>query len=214
MALISVDDIVAIIGDTTIDSDDETILQFYIDFAQGELEAWLCRPITVETFTTVAVSDADGRVYLPNTPIVSVTSVTIETILQDTDYYTITPWGLEMGFSSYASSLTSESAYLYDWKEPEITVVYTAGLDAPQAINSAIVGVVIRQWNERKAGLAKDASSALGIKEMRVEDYSIEYDAGGTNDYSAYSSGATPIIMFRSDADFNSVKRFKRRSIA
>lgn len=217
MALITVDDIVALIGDSTIDSDDETILQMYLDFAQGELEAWLGRPVTVESFTEIAVADVDGRVYLPNTPVVSVTSVTINDEVQDTDFYTVVPWGIEFSFvnAPMTTTLELESSYAYDGlNEPEITVVYTAGLDAPNVVNSALAAVVIRQWNERRSLMAKDAADALGVKEMRVEDYSVEYHPDSTSGNTNYSAGANPITLFRHDADFNSVKRYKRRAVA
>lgn len=219
MALISVDDIATLLGET-LDSDDETVIELYINFAVGEIEAWLGRPISVTSFSEDVIADADGIIYLSNTPVVSVTSITIDSEVQDLANYNTMPWGIEapyfksrVGVIDYWTEGDRVISDFDEFYEPEIIVAYTAGLDTPDGVNSVIASAVIRKWEERKTTIQKAAAGSTGIEKLRVEDYAIEYESGNTFQTSSYGSGANPMTMFRSDKDFNSIKRFKRRSI-
>ena len=213
MALIEVDDIADLLG-VKLTTNEETVVEYYLDFAKGELEAYLGRPIEVESFTETVVADADGRIYLSDTPVESVSSVTINGEEQSTDFYRVTPWGIELGLTgtSYSSSeFGLDSSYLFDLYDADIVVDYMAGLDTPAAVNSVMAAVVMRAWRDRQSSLQQSEDGHTGIKEIRVEDYAVEYDIGSRNS-SYYSGGGNPITMFRHEADFIPVKRFKRRS--
>ena len=216
MALIEIDDIADLLG-VTFTTNEETVVELYLDFAKGELEAYLGRPLEPESFTEIVVPDADGNIYLSNTPVQTIASVSVGSTLTDSNYYTVMPWGLRMDFvSNQYNSIGTDSGdlvYLYDFEEVEYTVDYTGGLDTPAAVNSVLAAVVIRAWQDRVKNIQQTNASVVGVKEMRVEDYSIEYDTTLSNS-AYYNSGGNPITMFRSEADFLPVKRFKRRAVS
>ena len=211
MALITSDDIALLLG-VTYSGDDEDRVNLWIDLAIGELEAWLGRPIQVESFTEVVIADADGRVFLSNTPVVSISSVEVDGTTLDPDSYTVTPWGLEGMWPRNQYGVIDYGLDDYDdFDDPEITVEYTAGLDEPNGVNSVIAFGVMRLWGEAEARAATQANEVTGIEEMRVEDYSLKFYDGDTFQSSSYGSGANPLTVFRSDKDFNSIKRYKKR---
>lgn len=218
MALITVDDIETLLGEN-LSSDDESVIELYIQFAVGEIEAWLGRPISIKTFEEDVLADADGRIYLANTPVVSVTSITVDGQLKDDNFYTVAPWGLEDVYYRSRGGVVDywefgESQKVVDeFYEPEILVEYTAGLDTPDGVNSVIAAAVIRKWQERRAQIAKAEGGAEFIEQIKVEDYFIKYEDTTTFQTSSYVAGANPITMFRSDKDFITIKRYKRRSI-
>jgi hypothetical protein len=219
MSLITVDEIEMLLG-VTFSAEEESVIELYINFAVGEIEAWLGRPVSVQSFQEDVIADADGRVYLSNTPVVAVTSITVDGEVKEDDFYLVTPWGLENiyyrtrgGVVDYWE-LGDPQKVVDEFYEPEIIVEYTAGLDTPDGVNSVIAAGVIRKWNERKTQLAKDDNDANAINQIRIEDYFIKYEDATTFQTSSYIAGSNPITIFRNDADFNSIKRFKRRSIA
>jgi hypothetical protein len=218
MALICVDDIETLLGED-LDSDEQSVIELYINFAVGEIEAWLGRPISVQSFEEDVIADADGRVYLSNTPVIAVTAITVDGEAKEDDFYTVTPWGLENvyyrtrgGVVDYWE-LGDPQRVIDEFYEPEIVVEYTAGLDTPEAVNSVIAAGVIRKWNERKAQLAKAAGGAENIEQIKVEDYMIKYENSSNFQTSSYVANANPMTIFRHDVDFNSIKRFRKRSI-
>ena len=218
MALISVDDIETLLGEN-LSSDDESVIELYIQFAVGEIESWLGRPISIKTFEEDVIADADGRIYLAHTPLVSVTSITVDGEVKDDNFYTVTPWGLEDVYYRTRGGVIDywelgESQKVVDeFYEPEIIVEYTAGLDTPDSVNSLIASGVIRKWQERRAQIAKSESGADFIEQIKVEDYFIKYEDTTTFQTSSYVAGANPMTIFRSEKDFINIKRYKRRSI-
>jgi hypothetical protein len=219
MALITVDDIELLLGQT-LDSDDETVIDMYITFAVGEIESYLGRTITIQSFTEEVIPDADGRAFLSNTPVITVDSVSVDGESKPTDYYIVTPWGLENiyyknrgGVITYWD-LSDPQRVVDQFYEPEIVVEYTSGLDTPDAVNSLIAAGVIRKWNERKTQIDRMNSGGDGINQIKVEDYFIKYEDSNTFQTSSYIAGANPITIFRSEKDFINIKGFRRRSIA
>lgn len=209
--LITSDDIILLLGDNTADED---VLDLYITYAVGEIEAYLGRPISVQTFTEDVYPDVDGKAFLLNTPVVSVTSVTYNSEVIDADLYTTTPWGVEDLF------YVARAGHIVEWDPLEgypgfndavATIVYTAGLDTPQAVNSVIAGGVIRKYRERDGEIDRATAGANELKEVRVEDYQYKYKDDTTG---LYGSGASPLLIFRSENDFLSIKRYKRRGFA
>lgn len=209
--LITPDQIAALLGDSNADED---VLQMYIDFAVGELEAWLGRPISVQEFEEEYVADVDGKVFLQHTPVVSVDSVVTDagdTI--DADLYTTTTWGLE-DFFYFAGPVYEFDLDDLDWPYHQyITVTYQAGLDTPNAVNSVIANAVMRKYRERTVDMAKDSDGSTGLEEIRVEDYALKYSTGDSSS-AMYNGTGNSILMFRSENDFMAIKRYKRRSFA
>lgn len=218
MALVTVDDIELLLGQT-LDSDDESVIDMYINFAVGEIEAWLGRPITIKSFEEEVIPDADGKIFLLNTPVVSIETVTVDGMVKPDNFYLATPWGIENvyyknrgGVVTYWE-LSDPQRVVDQFYEPEVLVSYTAGLDTPDAVNSVIAAGVIRKWNERKAQLIRMEAGADSIDQIKVEDYFIKYESASTFQTSSYIAGANPITIFRSDKDFVTIKRYRRRSI-
>lgn len=209
--LVTTDTIITLLGD---DDADEDVIQLYIDFAVGEIEAYLGRPISVQSFEEDIYPDVDGKAYFLNTPVVSVTSVSYDGDVIDVDLYTTTPWGLEDLY------YRARAGHVVEWDPLEgypgftdavVRVEYTAGLDTPQAVNSVIVAGVIRKYRERSAEIGRATDGSLGLKEVRVEDYQYKFQDDATG---MYGSGANAILIFRSESDFMPIKRYKRRSFA
>jgi hypothetical protein len=209
--LITTDTIITLLGD---DDADEEVLQIYVDLAVGEIEAYLGRPISVQTFEEDVYPDVDGKAYLLNTPVVSVTSVSYDGDVVEPDLYTTTPWGLEDLY------YVARAGHVVEWDPLEgypgftdavVTVEYTAGLDTPMAVNSVIAAGVIRKYRERRAEMERTQDGTTGLKEVRVEDYQYKFTDDTTG---MYGSGANAILMFRSEQDFMPIKRYKRRGFA
>ena len=209
--LVTPDTIITLLGD---DSADEDVIQTYIDFAVGEIEAYLGRPISIQSFEEDIYPDVDGKAYFLNTPVVSVTSVSYDGDVIESDLYTTTPWGLEDLY------YVARAGHVVEWDPLEgypgftdavVTVEYTAGLDTPQAVNSVIAAGVIRKYRERAAEITRSDDGTTGLKEVRVEDYQYKFQDDTTG---LYGSGANAILIFRSESDFMPIKRYKRRSFA
>lgn len=203
--LITVDELMTLIGGT-FSADDEDVLQMYLDFAVGELETYLGRPVTIQEFTEDVVPDASGDVFLSQTPVHSISSIQVDGVESEPYMYTVTPWGFK--YAAHPSNF-----YLgYSTYESFITVTYEAGLDTPASVNSVIANVIIRQWNERVTQANRVATGTSGLAELRVEDYARKFhDQSGSN---MYAVGANAIHLFRHDGDFLPVRRYKRRSFA
>lgn len=127
---------------------EHAILAGLIDQAEGELEAWLRRPITVRTFTdrltgTSARWDDRGCVRLEQTPVVEVTSVELDGTPVAVDTYAVSRTGVELGMFTVPVTLTGGSG-------PVLEVEYTAGHDGPNIVGlaDAIVTVVRRAFEQ------------------------------------------------------------------
>lgn len=209
--LITADDIILLLGDEDADPD---VLDMYIDFAVGEIEAYLGRPITVETFTEDIYPDVDGKVFLLNTPVVSVVSVDYDGDTVDSDLYTTTPWGIEDLF------YVARAGHIIEWDPLEgypgfsdavMSVEYTAGLDTPNAVNSVIASGVVRKYRERAVDIGRDVEGSTGLTEIRVEDYQRKFS---DSDQGYYGTGGSGILIFKAESDFAPIKRYKRRGFA
>lgn len=209
--LVTPDTIITLLGD---DDADEDVIQIYIDLAVGEIEAWLGRPISVQTFEEEYIPDTDGKIFLHHTPVVAVTEVSIDGDVLDEDLYTTTSWGIE-DFFYFADFISPVYDFDLDDLEFEryVTVIYQAGLDTPQAINSVIVNAVIRKYRERGVDITKASEGSTGLEEIRVEDYALKYATGDMSS-AMYNGTGNSLMMFRSENDFMAIKRYKRRSFA
>lgn len=206
MALIDSDDIATLLGVSLTDEESDAI-DLYIEFAVGEIEAWLGRPVEIRTFTELVEADSEGNVYLNNTPVHSVSSIAIDGEEQDLSFYQVHTWGL--GGADWRGGFSP--LYYGTGYYGALEVTYTAGLDSPAAVNSLIASGVIRKFNERKTRFAEEARDSIGVKEIKVEDYSVKYDT--ESDAVSYASGASPILIFQSESDFAPIKRYKRRAV-
>jgi len=196
--------------------DEETEIQMYIDFAIGEIEAWLGRPVTLTQFEDEQVlPDANGACYFKNTPVVSVESLTIsgDVISTPSDFVTLTPYGFDNLWeqSNLATPpLTLDAVDRVGYYGAEVLVSYTAGLDFPQAVKSLVTRGVLKKFKEELGSRARLNSGHIGLKKIQVEDFMTEYERPLA---SSRSSGTSSIAIFESETDFWSIRRYKRRSV-
>lgn len=205
--LITPDEISTLTG-VTFDGDDEDLVTLLILFAVGEIETWLGRPVSIQSFMEYVRPDSEGRVYLEKTPVVEVESVTLDGVGITSNYYGVTTWGLE--YWDYAYSFTD--IYTDDYLNTALLVEYRAGLDTPMAVNSVIAAGVANAYTDKKTKAKIAASGHAGVKELTVEDYTVKYE-GSAAAKTAYAAGATPLTIFASEADFFTIKRLKKRTI-
>ena len=208
---LDVDDIAVLFGRAFTTTEEEQV-EMYIGFAESEIETYLGRPIKIKTFSENCFPDANGVVYLHNTPVVSVTSLTVNGEAVDDDFLMITPYGLEniweqvLNIRSYAVDvMPTDRIY-----EATINVTYRAGLDYPDAIKSLVASGVVRKMRDEIARTQKESSGQTGVKIIKVDDYSVEY----FNDAATASSGsASSLSIYPSVAEFKTIERFKKQGV-
>lgn len=196
-------------------SAEETEVALYIDLAKGEIEAWLGRYIEITAVTSEQVlPDAAGVCYFKETPVQSITALTIndEVVSTPADFITITPYGIDNLWEQTLEvpTLATDQIDRVGFYWAEVVVSYTAGLDLPNGIKSLITFGVLNKFRKEVANRVRASSGHVGIKKIEVEDYSLEYERPLA---SSRSSGTSSITIFESpDTDFASIKRYKRRS--
>lgn len=212
--MVTVDEVEILYGQD-LTADERTEVEMYIGFAVGEIEAYLGRPATVQSFTETVLPDAEGACFLKNTPVVSVTALTVndEVISDISDWITITPWGIDNLWEQTLEipSITTEQIDRVGYYGAEVTITYTAGLDFPEALRGLVMRGVLRKFTEQSANRLRVTSGHVGFKKVQVEDYMVEYERPLA---SSRSSGTSSIAIFESETDFWSIKRYKRRSVA
>jgi hypothetical protein len=182
-----------------------TSAAFVLDGLQGEMEAWLGRPIEQRSFTEdYDWTGAEDALYLRRSPVVSVESVTALTILTsgtvsdliEVDYYTLTPWGI----TGLISALPSKYPYV-------LRVEYTAGYSLAnpryQGIKLAILKGAAR-WFFAGRSDVDDESAGGAIKRLATDGgYSVEFAQSSADQ----SEGSFSV------GELKPLKRFRRRSI-
>lgn len=211
--MVTTEDIRILMLKSEFTADETAACEMYIDMAIGEIEAWLGRPVTVQAFTESHFPDALGTIYLNKTPVVSVTSVTVNDTLEADDFFTVTSYGLENIFEQsydYATISANEidTNAIYG---ATVVVEYTGGLDFPMAVRSLVLRSVIAAMHRGKAEAARDEAGAVGARKIQVQDYTIEYERAAS---SSRSGGNSALSMFQSDSDFATIKRYKKTQVA
>ena len=214
--MITVDEIEALYGQT-LTAAQRTEVSMYIEFAIGEVEAYLGRPVTATTVTDEKIlPDSDGACYFKITPVIgpSITALTVngDVIDDPNEFITVTPWGIDNLWEQTlaASTTTSPDIDRVAYYGGTVLVSYTGGLDFPNAIKSLVTRGVLRKFSEAEANRLRIASGRVGIKKVQVEDFAVEYERPLA---SSRSSGTSSIAIFESETDFWSIRRYKRRSI-
>lgn len=207
---LTVDDIELFFGRTLTDSE-RAATQFYIDFAEGEIETYLGRPIHIGDYEENCFPDVGGSIYLRNTPVVSITAITVNGETKDTNALTQTSYGLENAFEIFWSWLPFDidhvdSDFIYGGA---FVIGYTAGLDYPQSIKSLVSAAVVQRLGQDVAFSRREAQGALGVKTVKIEDYQITYENPITGN--SFTSG---LSMFGGDEDFKTIRRFKKPGVS
>lgn len=210
MPLVTVDDIDTLLGGG-LSGDRLAQLEILLDLAVGEIESYLGRPIVEDEFVEEVDVDTEGRVFLTNTPVTSVESVSFAGYDIDEDYWIPRIWGVEiLGVSRIYDGDIIRGVSLYTGDIVE--VVYSSGLPerAIKAINSILIFGVLEKFKEIPTATSLASSGDSDVKSVRVEDYEYtkETKAGAMAKY--YASQASPIAIFASERDFMPIKRYKR----
>lgn len=219
MALLTIEDIQTYLG-RNLSTQEEDRLEMLLDLAIGEIEGYLGRPVGPTEFVEEVEIDEGGKIFLSNTPVISVDSISINGEEINTDFWKPTKWGIQ-----YLDSSPS----LYDpvfvgsgWYGEIAIVEYTAGIDN-RAINSLLLFGVVNKLNEfpvpvdvgcsttAEVDVIPDPSTAgQAVKRIKVEDFEVEYESATKAKVSAYASQSSSMLIFPSVLDFISIKRFKR----
>lgn len=216
--ILSLTQLEAILG-RSMDPDEATSAELYIENAVGEIEAWLGRPVTPTEFVDEEhFPDNNGTIYFTTTPVISLDELSVDGEAQDLDYFTVTKYGIEgvwdvIDFSpgpiDIAGSLTGE---------PVILVSYTAGypIGGPLfiAVRSLVTNGVVGMLSERGAFMSRTSNSSHGARRIAVEDFEVDY--GSSDSHASSSTGASGGAVARifSDSALSSIKRYKRRGFA
>ena len=212
--MVTTDDIELLYGQT-LTADEEAEVEYWIEAAIGEIEAYLGRPVTLTTFTDEEVlPSSNGIAYFKNTPVVSISALTVngEVISDIEDWITIAPYGIDNLWEQtfQVPTIDAENLDRISHYGAEVLVTYVAGLDFPEAIRGLVLAGVLAKFSMNAANRVKIASGTVGVKRIEVEDYALEYERPLA---SSRSSGTSSLLVFQSETDFWSIKRYKRRSV-
>lgn len=150
---------------TQFDEDDTLEASAVIEEAVAAIEDFLNRPVTVRTFTDVAVRVPApfsaayslwrrGDLVLPHTPVVSVASITADGDAQDLTGLAVRPWGI----ASYAGAVGADGTIL---------VTFDAGLDSPASAKRVAKRLAARDMAARSEG-------RQGVARIGDEGYSVD----------------------------------------
>ena len=135
MSLVTVNDLQEYMRDIDLTSSQQDAAELIISGVQGELERYCNRPLEPCEYTEIVRSDATGYAYLLNTPVVSITSITMSGALAATpiSVFEQVQGGFFLGAPNYYA-----------------TVVYTAGKNLfvgseLNAVRLAILRVAARE---------------------------------------------------------------------
>lgn len=186
--------------------------ELYIELAIGEIEAYLGRPVTIREFTDNVYPDYNGTIFLRETPVVTIESITVNGEVVADDHFTFTPYGLTNIFENTwrYKPITANTIDINHLYEAELTVSYTAGLDFPAAVKALVASAVIRALRTGTTELTKTTLGASGARRIQVQDFQIEYERVAS---SSVSGGTSALSLFGSIADFATIERYKKRVI-
>lgn len=212
--LATTDDIETFLN-VTFSNDQLDQAELLLDLAIGEIEGYLGRPVGPTEFTEEALLDSDGRIFLNNTPVIDVSSVTLEGTELDADWYEVTKWGIQ-NVSAWAPAY-DPILINSDWAgQDRVVVEYTAGI-INRAINSLLIQGVARKMIESGAGSSTTVTTDVGsvdmpanVKRIKVEDFEIEAETNSTTTRSMYASSAGVLSIFPSELDFLSIKKYRK----
>ncbi len=143
----------------TFTPEQEQVAEDIIVGLEGELEAHTGKRLDVATFThTAKLSGGIFQVFLPNRPVVGLTSVTVDGATQSTEGITVHSWGLT------GSTVGPGSAVF----------TYTAGINGAgdKNVRGLILGAAARV-------MAAVLADTVGLKSHSVEGTRYDFVGGG-----------------------------------
>lgn len=168
-----------------------------IDGLEADLETYLKRPLVPTTVTDEVVSvNRDGRIFLKATPVVSVTTFTVDGTAVDVAQYAVETWGINDVWPGFLPSPLISP-------EPALLATYVGGLpgDDPTSAfarkaRATLLRAAARDYNQV---VREDLA---GVSRASVEGTSLEFHGG----VRAGAGGLT-------DAEMESFKKWKRRTV-
>lgn len=206
---LTVDDIQLFFGRDLTDSE-RASADIYITFAEAEIESYLGRPVHITTFSENCYPDVSGTIYLKNSPVQTIESLSVNGETKDTNALTVTTYGLENAWEIFWHWLPFDinhvdSDFIYGGA---FVITYTAGLDYPQAIKSLVSAAVVQRLAQNVAFNLREAQEGLGVKMLKIEDYEIAYESPDRS-----NDKTSSLSMFGGMADFHTIKRYKRPGV-
>lgn len=171
---------------------DVDFLNALVELMTSELETFLNRPLSVSTYNETYTSYDMGIIYLRNTPVVSVASVTVSApganTMLDPTTYTVFPYGIELADPQYnitpyqtAWGLFSSNEFeMYNVEALQLAVAYTGGLNgrAIPAIRNAMLHAVTREWLAQQSDVQNVTRAMAG----RANWFFADQNVGGFTD--------------------------------
>ena len=159
-----------------------------IAMLQGEMETYLGRSLTIQQFDEVAnLEDAQTRLFLKNTPVLNITSVTVapnttSPVLLDPQTYIVKTWGLILADPTYSLLFRANAQQYFGTEEgTQVEVVYQGGIDGPniECIRSAIIRATAREY----LAMASDAQNLSVLRAGMMLQYTFtDQNVGGFTD--------------------------------
>lgn len=188
---------VALYTKHTFSPDDELFASMVIDMLTGDLETWLGRPLTVQTFTEIHTMESDQvAIFLKNSPVASVASVVVSPaaspVTLEPVNYLVWPWGIQFEDPTFQLVFTPSYAQFSALEGVQVQVTYTGGKDGRNLrdVRGTIIRAAAREY------LARD-SDAQNLKTLSV--------AGGSH----YTFADDHLGGF-TDAELKKLRRHRR----
>lgn len=196
MALVTVEDLANYMSRTIAAGPAWNAAQEILDGLEGDLEAYLKKPIVPTDVEAEEVTITHGRnIYLAQTPVLSVTSFTVDGDVQDPSWYSVKKWGLADVFPGFMPSPLISP-------DPVFLVTYRAGLPGNDPMSpfgrkaaATIKRAAARDFNQV---VREDAA---GVARIGIEGTQIDFHGG----VKAGAGGLT-------EDELSQFERWKRRT--
>lgn len=182
----------------------QTQLQMVLDGFQGDVEAYLGRPIEIRDFIDeYDWTGGDDFLRLRQSPVASVQDITAETITSagtvtdrlEVDFYTVTSWGI-------AGLATIPATYPYI-----LVVSYRAGLDLTNKRYVGIRNLILnatKRWYYQEINHVMQQTQGGAVKKLATDGgYAVTFD---------YPKPLAPYGQFE-PGELDTIKRFRRRGV-
>lgn len=196
-------------------SDEADFVNWLIGLLQGSMELRLNRQLSVRALTEYHMlpRDLTSKVYLYQTPVVSVQSIVVTTsdsLLTVPSAYTLDPSGYlwtDFGEVSLLADLTLD----YDWfaiGEALVKISYTAGVDGLNypGLKNLLLGACSREYLIRARGVQ-------GLSSISVEGSSWSFGKSGFSSSGGKGGGGGGNPTFTDD-ELLGISRLKKRVVA
>ncbi len=156
------------LANRTFSEDETSLVEKLIEDFQAELEAYLNRSIEIRTFTEQhVVEDFGAQVFLYNTPVLSILSVTLDGYPLTTDYYGVTKNGLNL--TGYGVVWPGSATRSWPTAGSRYEITYVGGLDGQ---NEPVLQSILARTVLHQLALTKQGDAAMtGVIRMQVEDF-------------------------------------------